>query len=189
MLVKDLDKLRYIEDSVKRRVFFIGLLHREIIKNGGRPPIVVGGEALEIYTQGGYTTGDIDIKSPKDLTEKILTTWGFIRRGRVWFNSDLDIYIDWLGEGLDEGPEAEERVNTISIGDGLEVKVISIEDLIIDRLNALKWWNDQDSIMWVRVLLEVKKRLGEEIDIKYLQKRAESEGIKEIVQDVLKGWR
>jgi len=184
-----MELLKNIEDPVKKRVMFIGLLSREMTRRGGRAPIVVGGEALEIYTQGSYTTGDIDIKSPKNLTEQILKEWGFKTRGRVWFNSDLDIYIDWLGEGLDEGPEAEERINIVSIDNGLEVKVISIEDLIIDRLNAFKWWNDQDSIMWARVLLEVKKRLGEEIDIKYLEKRAESEGIKEIVQDVLKGWR
>ncbi len=32
---EDLEKLRSLEDPVKRRVFFIGLLSREIVKNDG----------------------------------------------------------------------------------------------------------------------------------------------------------
>jgi hypothetical protein len=175
-----------IEDPVKRRVFFVGLLTREIVSRGGNPPIIVGGEAVEIYTQGSYSTGDIDIKAPKSLTEKILSEWGFLKKGRVWFNASLDIYIDWLGESLDEGPEAERRVNTVQIGDGLEVKVISIEDLIIDRVNASKWWKDSDSLMWAKVLMEVKKALGEKLDKEYILRRAKKEQIMDIIEEILR---
>lgn len=177
--------LKKIDDMVKRRALFIAFFSKEVTKRGGSFPIVVGGEALEIYTQGGYTTGDIDIKSPKELSEQILCEWNFIKKGRVWFNKDLDIYIDWLGEGLEEGREAEERVNTIVIDEDFEIKVISIEDLIIDRLNAAKWWSDSDSLMWSKVLIEVKKRLDEKIDIAYLKKRGRAEGIEELLNDVL----
>lgn len=180
-----MDVLKKIDDLVKRRALFIALFSKEITKRGGSFPIVVGGEAVEIYTQGGYTTGDIDIKSPKELSEQILSEWNFIKRGRVWFNKELDIYLDWLGESLDEGKEAEERVNTIIIDKGLEIKVISIEDLIIDRLNAVKWWSDTDSLMWSKVLIEVKKRLNEKIDTAYLKRRAKAEGIEDLLEGLL----
>ncbi|GAB4423948.1 MAG: hypothetical protein OHK0032_18750 [Thermodesulfovibrionales bacterium] len=147
---------------------------------------MVGGLALEIYTQGSYTTGDIDLKAPKALLEEILTEWGFTKKGRVWFNEDMDIYIDWLGSNLDEGREAEERINTIIVGDGLDIRVISIEDLIIDRLNAVKWWADQDSLMWARVLIEIKRTIGEPLDINYLRKRAVQEGIEAILEKLFK---
>ncbi|GBE33186.1 hypothetical protein BMS3Bbin05_02124 [bacterium BMS3Bbin05] len=94
----------------------------------GRLPVVVGREAIELYTRRNYTTGDIDLTAPKALLEEVLKSWNFIKKGRVRFNKTLDIYIDWLAEDLDEGKEAEERVNTILIGENIEIRGISIED-------------------------------------------------------------
>ncbi len=181
-----IERLSRIEDPVKRRTLFVGLLTKEIKKRGGKEPIVVGGLSLEIYTQGSYTTGDIDIKAQKDVLEAVLKEWGFIKKGRIWFNEDFDIYIDWLGSNLDEGLQAEQRVNTIIVGEDLEIKVISIEDLIIDRLNAAKFWNDEDSLIWAKVLVKVKEATGEPIDIEYLKERALKEGTAELLEGILK---
>lgn len=183
--MQQLEEIERIDNPVKRRAFFIGLLTEEIRNRGGKPPIVVGGEALEIYTQGSYTTGDIDIKAPRGILEEILREWDFTKKGRIWFNKALDIYIDWLGEGPDEGREAEDRVNTIVINDRLEIKIISIEDLIIDRLNAAKWWKDEDSLVWARVLVQVKTAFGEDIDREYLMKRAEQEQVEDFLVELL----
>ncbi|MCX7793859.1 MAG: hypothetical protein N2257_05590 [Thermodesulfovibrionales bacterium] len=180
-----IEELNRIEDPVKKRAFFIAILSEEIKKRGGSPPILVGGMALELYTQGSYTTGDIDIKAPKEPLEEILQEWGFTKKGRVWFNEILDIYIDWLGGSLDEGPEAEERANKIIVGEGLEIKIISIEDLIIDRLNAYKWWNDEDSLLWVKVLLKVKEAMGETPDKDYLKRRAKEEKVEDIIENLI----
>jgi len=128
-----------------------------------------------------YKTGDL-----KRQLEKILQNWGFKKTGRVWFNNDLDIYIDWVGSSLDEGEEAEKRLNTVFIDENLDVKIISIEDLIIDRLNAYKWWKDEDSFLWAKVLLKVKESIGEKIDVEYLKKRAKKEQIEDILMKLLK---
>jgi len=183
---KNFKKILSIEDPVKRRAMFIAIFSKEIIRRGGKPPIVVGGEAVELYTQGSYTTGDIDIKAPLEVTKSVLKEWGFNKKGRTWFNKDLDIYIDWLGASLDEGKEAEKRIVTLKIARGLEIKVISIEDLMIDRLNAAKWWGDVDSLMWARVLLGVQKTLGDEIDLKYLKQRAREEGVTDFLSKALR---
>jgi len=180
------ERLSKVEDPVKRRALFIGLLSEEFKKRGEREPIIVGGLSLEIYTQGSYTTGDIDIKAPKDTLEKILRDWGFVKRGRAWLNESLDIYIDWQGSNLDEGASAEERVNTIIVGDGLEIKVISIEDLIIDRLSAVKFWKDEDSLIWAKVLIKIKEATGEGLDIFYIKKRAEEEKIEDLLESLLR---
>ncbi len=182
--MEQLKRLKSIEDPVKRRAYFIGILSQEIKKNGGLPPVIVGGMAVEIYTQGSYTTGDIDLKAEKDLLEKILTEWNFVKSGRVWFNEELDIYIDWLGSTLDEGEEAQKRINTIIIEEGLEINIISIEDLIIDRLGAYKWWKDEDSLVWAKVLLKIKEATGDPIDMDYLTKRALEEKLDDIIKDV-----
>ena len=181
--------IRRIEDPVKRRATFIAILSREMTLRGERAPVVVGGEAVELYTQGSYTTGDIDIKSPHAATVSILKEWGFSKKGRTWFNKELDIYVDWVGASLEEGEEAESRVTTIKVARGLEIRVISIEDLVIDRLNAAKWWGDVDSLMWARVLLNVKKRSKGKIDRAYLKKRAREEAVADFLAKALSSNR
>jgi len=164
----------------------VGLLSKEMLMQKVSQPIVVGGMAVELYTQGSYTTGDIDLKAPKEPLKEILTRWGFINQGRLWLNKELDIYVDWLGEDLEEGPEALQRLNTLVIDEGLQIKVISIEDLIIDRLKAYKWWRDEDSFLWARVLVEVKKVLAEPLEVEYLRRRAAEEEIEDILESLFK---
>lgn len=182
----ELQDLSTIDDPVKRRALFVGLLSREVEKLCDKSPIVVGGQALEIYTQGGYTTGDIYLKGPKDCIETVLKGWNFQKKTNLWFNPELDIYIDGLGETLEEGPEAEARTNTIVLDEALKIRVLSIEDLIIDRLNTAKWWNDTDSLMWAEVLVRVKEATGQALDIDYLRKRAKEEELEVFLKKILK---
>ena len=69
--------------------------------------------------------------------------------------------------------QAEKRTNSIALGPELEIRVVSLEDLIVDRLCAAKYWDDTDSLMWAKVLLEILEngRSGHG----YLTKRAEKE--------------
>jgi len=177
--------LKEIEDPVKRRAYFIGLLSREVEREGGKDVIVVGGEALELYTQGSYSTGDIDIKGQKKTLEKVLKKFNFKKVGRLWINEYLDIYIDWQGENLDEGEEGKKRVNTIIIEDELEIKVLSFEDLIIDRLKSSKRWGDMDGLMWAKVLVDIKKKSGQKVDLNYLKKRAKAEKVEDLFKKLL----
>lgn len=103
----DIGSLLKIEDPVKRRAMFVAFLSKEVTKKGGRPPVIVGGEAVEIYTQGSYTTGDIDVLAELDMLESVLSGWGFLKAGRLWLSKDLDIYIDWRGSNLEGCKEPE----------------------------------------------------------------------------------
>lgn len=177
-------QLLSIENEARRRAFFIALLSGEMSRRGAERPIVVGGEAVELYTQGRYTTGDIDIKGQKDVLDAVLRDWGFVKEGRVWSSSEYDLYIDWLGGSLDEGAEAEKRTNIIALAPGLEIRVISFEDLIVDRLCAAKYWDDSDSLIWAKVLIEILMKSGG-ADTGYLIKRAEQENVAELLSQVL----
>jgi hypothetical protein len=169
-----------IENESKRRALFIALLSGEMVRRGGERPIIVGGEAVELYTQGRYTTGDIDLKGRKEVLEDVLAEWGFIKEGRVWASKEYSLYVDWLGSSLDEGAEAERRTNIIALDEENEIRVVSFEDLIVDRLCAAKYWNDQDSLVWARTLLEVVRRAGGP-DSQYLTARAEQEKVTDLL--------
>ncbi len=167
-------------DSVKKRARFVALVTREMMKAGAGEPIIVGGEALEIYTQGSYTSGDIDLKA-SFLLCKILTNAGFYDRGSGnFYHPGLDIYVDWLGPNFDPGQEeVRERALTIRLGEDEHVKVISIEDLIVDRLNAAKHAQDSDSRMWAETLVDVARKAGIELDEAYLDRIARFEDVQD----------
>ena len=180
-----LETLSAIEDPVKRRAFFVALLSQRIVEQGAPMPIVVGGEALEIYTQGNYTTGDIDLKASYDEMATALIEMGFRKRGRAFYNEQLDIYVDWLGASLDEGDEAERRTVMVELDEGHCVRLLSIEDLIMDRLNAAKWWKDSDSRMWAGLLVKIKEETGGALDMDYLRRRAARDEVEDELEALL----
>lgn len=186
MDVKAFNNLRRIRNVTERQARFIALLSLEVLKRSGVRPIVVGGMALELYTSGQYQTGDIDIKSPASVKE-ILAELGFKKAGRTYYNKDLDIFVDWLGSGLSEGPEAEAKTYLIGLDENKKhvVRVVSREDLIIDRLNAAKWWEDVDSCMWARLLVKMSAMSGEPLDIEYLKQRAKKDDVADFLDKIL----
>lgn len=171
-----LEILKNIEDPVKRRVAFIGILTKELKKNNKFPPVVVGGEALEIYTQGNYTTGDIDIitKESKKTLLTILKQWGFKEIDRFIVNEDLDIYIDVCGDVYDK-----KRTNSIKLNDDTVITLITVEDLIIDRFCSFKFWKIKEDFRWGLVLLY---NYDKKIDKKYLKERASEENVSDVLK-------
>lgn len=186
MDVKAFNNLRRIRNVTERQARFIALLSLEVLKRSGVRPIVVGGMALELYTSGQYQTGDIDIKAPASVKE-ILVELGFKKAGRTYYNEALDIFVDWLGSGLAEGPEAEAKTYLIGLDENKKhvVRVVSREDLIIDRLNAAKWWEDVDSCMWARLLVKMSAMSGELLDIEYLKQRAKKDDVADFLDKIL----
>lgn len=173
-----------IGDPHKRRVFFMAVLSKCLETRGIKAPVIVGGEAVEIYTQGAYSTGDIDLKCDYIPLKEELSKLGVQPIGgshNIFGSKELDIYIHWLGATLDEGPEAESRVNTVKVQDGLSVTLVSIEDLIIDRLCAVKQWGDRDSMLWARNLFKIGTAINA-IDKTYLQNRATIEDVEDVLQ-------
>lgn len=142
-------------------------------------PIVVGGHAVEFYTLGGYATGDIDITvaDSKEL-DRILTAMGFSREGRHWYSEELDIAIEAPAVTL-AGDTA--RVSEVEV-DGLTVYIIGIEDIIIDRLNALVHWKSERDGEWAEEMLAIHR---DRIDLEYLMKRAREEDTHKALLEML----
>ncbi|MGH9379717.1 MAG: hypothetical protein ACRD2Z_03775 [Thermoanaerobaculia bacterium] len=132
----------------------------------GQPvPVLVGGGAVELYTGGAYTTGDLDfVGAVSQEVEDDLRSAGFQRTGRHWVHEEGGIFIELPASSLTDGERA------VRIGSGDEsVLTISPEDALVDRLAAWQHWRSSlDGISAALLYLKV----GAELDWKFLREAA-----------------
>ncbi len=116
----------------ERRATFLGLIGRRFPDE--EQPILVGGALVELLTEGQYVTGDLDlIENASDL-KALLEQAGFEKTGRHYVHDELGLTVETVGTALD--PERRsERIEW----KGYTVRILSIEDLIVDRLCAAKF--------------------------------------------------
>jgi hypothetical protein len=176
-LKQRLRKVHKINKFPERHVEIIAILG-EALKPYDIRPILVGGGAVEFYTRGGYTTGDIDLVAPggRELAET-MRALGFLKRGKDWVNDELEICIEYWSDHL--GPD--EEYNEVLFR-GQKLRVLCIEDLIVDRLCAFKWWGS--TIDGVNVMLLVESELG--FDDKATIRKCKREDVYDAFQGVRK---
>lgn len=170
-----LEYAKKIEDPLRRRLYVCALVTEALPYSDGLPYVVVGGNALEFYTLGDYTTADVDLVSARrSEIGNILDSWGFNRMGRHWYHADLDVAIEVPDDVL---AGSEEKITQVEIED-LTVHIIGVEDLIIDRVNAYVHWRSIDDGDWAKELMVLYK---DEIDWDYLATTAQTEKILDVL--------
>jgi serine/threonine-protein kinase HipA len=177
-------KLAPLKNPTERVIAFLGVLGEILHAEGLKVPLVVGGAAVEIYTHGVYMSQDIDIKSDMSATMRILKDMGFVGQGRsLMYSEEFDLLVDWQGACLEEGQAAEERALTLESSDGQPaLRLISIPDLVIDRLEAYKFGKDTDSLNWARVLLVCAEKNNLPVDEDVLFDRAVTNNVKDVLE-------
>lgn len=174
-------KLKEITNRPDKTMYFAAIF-AERLKGQGIKPILVGGGALEFYTQGSYTTLDVNmVVAGREHAKKVLEEMGFHRmRGqRSWYNEELELSVEIPDDVL---AGSMDRVVSVDMGGGLTAYVIGVEDLIIDRLNAYKYWKSLNDGEWAAATLAIH---FDEIDLEYLKVRAEEEGTFEALYETL----
>ena len=159
-----------LANELERRLVFVGLLTAGIEALGWPAPVVVGGHAVEYYTAGSYATVDIDLAGASEPVGQVLDSWGFQHEGRHWFDEALALVIEVPGSSL--APDQITHAVAVRIG-AITVRIIGIEDLVIDRLAACVHWNHAESCEWAVRLLKA----ADEIDTPYLRARADDEHV------------
>ncbi len=130
--------------------------------------VLVGGGAVEIYTRSAYTTHDLDFlaASTDHLTETMLAL-GFEREGRHWGHAELRLVVEFPGTVL--GPAEAVSIDV----EGSELRIISVEDLIVDRLASWKYWRwDGDGAAAVLLMAS-----HPDLDADRLARRADDEDV------------
>jgi len=158
----------------KMKMLLVGYI-TDRLEKASQSVLLVGGQAVETYTGGQFLTGDIDITTtdPK-ATEKILASLGFERIGMIWLSKDLGVAIQIVGL-LTTG--SLERTLTILAGP-YDVRVIGVEDLIVDRLAHAKSWKSPGDMEKAKVLYANFKK---QIDQNYLRETSKKRGVNDFL--------
>lgn len=120
-------------DLLERAMKLSGLL-TTFFQERGFPLVVVGGSAVEFYTEGGYMSGDIDfcrktLKAvPPRLIQEISEKLGGRGLGRNWLVCGL--YVDFLGL-LESETVLSERIVRTPYGD---VRILPPELALVERV-------------------------------------------------------
>ena len=169
-------------DLFRRRIFFLGFLSSKL-KEEGVDAILVGGEAIDLYTAGTFATSDIDlVVNNKGVTEKLLNKFEFARQGNdIWFNSDLNVILQVIDKDYSGDLK---RLKKFRVKE-YELRVAAPEDLIQNRLYSAKFWKSsarrdmEESVALLRIFEGT-------IDNSYLDRLAKENDIEDYLAEARK---
>jgi hypothetical protein len=143
-----------------------------------RLPVLAGGAAVELYTAGAYTTGDLDFIG--EVTAEVATRLkeaGFRREGRHWIHPTEELFVEFPGSAV----QPHEKTAVIDVG-GVSVLTLSPEDMIVDRLAAWQFWNSTTDGASAFLVWQAQKK---GIDGKRLVELAERRGVKKALRRLM----
>jgi len=165
--------IKSTESPLKRQLLLVGLISRLLEDSGKGVPILIGGCALSYYSREVYFTSDVDLAySDREALDEALRGIGFSRDGRYWVNNDLKLVVE-VPAGVLVNQDA--PLELVEMAPGLSCRIIGLEDLVIDRLNACKYWKSEIDCEMLELLLA---RYAEEMDWQYLEQKASDPGNK-----------
>lgn len=164
---EDFDAISRQPEGVERTAALASWFQRLYEGAGEPPPVLVGGAAVELYTGGAYTTGDLDFVGslPDPVAEKLRRA-GFRRQGRHWLHREGQIFIELPGSALGD----REMAVRLRHGES-EVVVVDVEALLVDRLAAWEFWGSGVDGVTALQLLSIQ---GENIDEERLEELADA---------------
>jgi len=118
--------------------------------------VLVGGLAVEIYTENLYLTKDIDMvntnyQPPKQI-HAAMAELGFHKQGRVYVNNTSDISVEFPSAPLSVGDELI-KSTTHAVVANKSIPILKVEDVVKDRLAAFIHWKDQQSLIQATAIL------------------------------------
>lgn len=141
-------------------------------------PVLVGGAAVEIYSNSAVTTGDFDIVTARQPEfEEELERRGFVRPSgpgkltRGWIHPELELGFEVVADALLDGNADRGRVRLIDLGADGEAAIVSVEDMIADRMGQFASGTAPEMLEQARRLFA----LHPEADLDYMERRIRKE--------------
>jgi hypothetical protein len=150
-------------------------------RRGFQRPILVGGAAAEFYTVSALTTGDFDICTLRQPElEEELQRLGFVRPSgagqmlKGWVHPELKLGFEVVAEVPMDGTVDAAHLRLVQPqGETALFRVISVEDLIADRMGQYASGSAPDRLDQARTLLA----LHPDADMAYLDRRIREESM------------
>ncbi len=166
-------------------------MSQEMAEAGYSRPVLVGGAAVEYYSASTIVTGDFDLCTPRQSQfEAIMQRHGFIRPSgpgkatRGWIHPELALGFEIVASVPMDGSVDQDHIFLIEdLTENGEFAVISVEDLIADRMGQFASGSAPEMLGQARALL----RLHPDADMDYLERRIRFEsggdhGVKSIAE-------
>src|SRR4051794_16830894 len=148
-------------------------------QRGMSRPILVGGAAAEFWSTSTLSTGDFDICTPVQLElEEEMQRFGFLRPSgpgaltRGWIHPELKLGFEVVADvPMDDNVDAAHVRLVRPVGEQALFRIISVEDLIADRMGQYASGTARDRLDQARILLA----LHPDADLAYLDRRIHEE--------------
>ena len=170
-----ISRLRKEPNQLRKKMLLLGYVTSQLEKKK-QSIFLVGGQAVETYTAGQFPTGDIDVTtSDSATTQKVLKSLGFEEIGMIWLNKPLGIAFHIVGYFPPE------RSRTIRMGP-YKARIVAVEELILDRLSAAKFWNIPADYEKAKVLYD---NFEKQIDKDYLREIAKKKKVDDLLLRII----
>ena len=120
------------------------------LKQHGIRVVLVGGLAVEIYSENLYLTKDIDmVNTSYDASEFLknaMAELGFYKQGRVFVNQTTEICVEFPSAPLAIGDQIIKET-TVAHSEKGDIPILFATDVIKDRLLAYFHWQDRPSLV------------------------------------------
>ena len=101
----------------------------ETLAQHGIQAVLVGGLAVEIYSENLYLTKDIDMVNtsyhPPAAINQAMGEIGFTKKGRVYVNDTTDICVEFPSAPLAVGEELIQETTKVQVDAGIPYRFIS----------------------------------------------------------------
>lgn len=147
-------------------------------RTGHGMPVLVGGAAVELYSNSAIATGDFDVATPwQDEFEAALGQEDFVKPSgpghstRGWVHPDLQLGFEVVTATPFDGKADGDRIRLISTGTDGRIAVIAVEDIIADRLGQYASGTAREMLQQARTLFG----LYPDADLDYMECRIREE--------------
>jgi len=125
------------------------------LENEGIKTVLSGGSCVEIYSQGKYTSDDIDLidrfNGGHTKIKNVMFFLGFTEHNRYFVHKDTSLFIEFPRGPLGVGDAPVKDIASREQETGI-LKLLTPTDCIKDRLAAYYHWDDLQSLeqaLWV----------------------------------------
>jgi hypothetical protein len=158
------------EMSIKELAAFVS----EHLRRHGIDVVLSGGACVTIYSDGKYTSLDLDFidnRAPsRKVLKKVLEEIGFQEENRYFKHPETLFFLEFPAGPLAVGREPVKEVIFLEVSTG-RLKIISPTECVKDRLAAYYHWQDRQSLEQAIMVAQAN-----EVDLHEIERWSRAEG-------------